>query len=85
MDVAEGLPEEFALLRRELAGIPDRRFARGLAHPPVAALSRRRRTVKVSGELAGYGGFPGLAPVVMARREAGGLRRAGLLGAFSRA
>ena len=68
MDVAEGVGRD-----------TDRRFARGLAglglrrSPSAAALSRLRRTVKVSGELGGYGGFPGLAPVVMARREAGRL------------
>ena len=73
MDVAEGLPEEFALLRRELAGIRTALLPGAWRSPPVAALSRLRRTVKVSGELAGYGGFPGLAPVVMARREAGRL------------
>ena len=38
MDVMDGLPEEFALLRRELAGI-NRRFARGLVHPLEAVLS----------------------------------------------
>lgn len=39
MDVVEGLPEEFALLRRELARISDSRFARGLVHPLEAVLS----------------------------------------------
>ena len=39
MDVVEGLPEEFALLRRELSGITDCRFARGLVHPLEAVLS----------------------------------------------
>ena len=33
MDVVEGLPEEFALLRRELAQISDHRFPRGRVHP----------------------------------------------------
>ena len=42
MDVVEGLPEEFALLRRELAGITDRRFARGLVHPLEAVLMLRQ-------------------------------------------
>ena len=39
MDVVEGLPGESALLRRELARISDRRFARGRVHPPEGALS----------------------------------------------
>ena len=39
MDVVEGLPKEFALLRGELARITDRRFARGLVHPLEAVLS----------------------------------------------
>ena len=39
MDVVEGLPGEFALLRRELARISDSRFARGLVHPLEAVLS----------------------------------------------
>ena len=38
MDVVEGLPDEFVLLRRELARITDRRFARGLVHPLEAVL-----------------------------------------------
>ena len=38
MDLAQGLPEEFVLLRRELTRISDRRFAMGMAHPPEAAL-----------------------------------------------
>ena len=39
MDVVEGLPEEFTLLRRELGRISDRRFPRGLVHPLEAVLS----------------------------------------------
>ena len=38
MDVVEGLPGEFALLRRELARTTDRRFARSLVHPLEAVL-----------------------------------------------
>ena len=36
MDVVKGLPQEFALLRRELARISGRRFPRGRVHPPEA-------------------------------------------------
>ena len=39
MDVVEGIPEEFALLRQELARVSDSRFARGLVHPLEAVLS----------------------------------------------
>ena len=42
MDVVEGLPEEFALLRREFTGITDRRFAGGLVHPLEAVLMLRQ-------------------------------------------
>ena len=54
MDVAEGLPEEFALLRRELAGITDRRFARGLVHPLEAVLMLRQAQ-QVLGLMCGQG------------------------------
>ena len=39
MYVAEGIPEEFALLRQELGRVSDSRFARGLVHPLEAVLS----------------------------------------------
>lgn len=39
MDVVEGIPEEFTLLRQELARVSDSRFARGLVHPLKAVLS----------------------------------------------
>lgn len=39
MDVAKGIPEEFALLRQELARVSGSRFSGGLAHPLEAVLS----------------------------------------------
>ena len=39
MDVVEGIPEEFGLLRQELSRVSDSRFARGLVHPLEAVLS----------------------------------------------
>ena len=54
MDVVEGLPEEFALLRRGLAGITDRRFARGLVHPLEAVLMLRQAQ-QVLGLMCGQG------------------------------
>lgn len=50
----------------------------GAGKPALTAVSKghgrlERRRVWVSGELAGYTGFPGRSPVVMIRQETGHL------------
>ena len=50
--MVEGLPGDSALLRRELARIPDSRFARGLVRPLEAVLS-----LSVLGLMCGHSSF----------------------------